>query len=1169
MQFNGQDHALMQKALRDAGLDVIEYVPDNAYLVRGTPQAAAAVQASGLVRWSGPLQPAWRIAPRLLREAIGDEVAVLILLYPGEDSALVRKAIDRQGGQVLRVSDTRDIRIKAVLPAADVRDTLVMIAGLDEVRWIDRFPKFQLCNDNTSWIGQTGPGGLGAVPYYDAGLRGEGQVIAFSDTGLDFDMCYFYDAVAGAPGELPDPSQRKVLSYQSWVEPNDWDGGETGHGTHVCGTIAGDDETTPGQRDIGDGMAPAAKVVVQDVALEDYLFGIPYDLTELFGRAAEDGAVMSTNSWTEPYDYTYTTFSRDVDEFMWANPEFLICFAVGNNGPFLSTIGMPSTAKSCLTVGATGGGRDDSINITMYSSHGPTEDGRLKPDIATCGGSEIEYVWSAENDWFPDTYNCGLSEKEGTSMACPAACGFAALARQYFAEGFYPAGAASAGNGFTPSAALLKALIVNSGVNITGYFTGDDGYFDPPRAIPTNGQGWGRLTLDRALYLAGQSYRLWVMDEQQGVGTNDVVEYSVSVSAGTRPLEISLVWTDFPGSLSSSVNLVNDLDLEVVRVDTGTVYKGNAYQFGYSFPGGTADRVNPVECCHINNPPAGRYIIRARGFSVPMGPQPFAVVATGALHFSNGTVRLDRKEYGCSATVAITLWDEDLSGSGSITVNVNSGADPSGENIVLTETSAGSGYFRGTAATTPATVPPAGSIRVVHGDTLTVAYTDANDGHGGVNVAKTASAEIDCIGPVISNVIAIDIKATTADIAWLTDEPADSSVAYGTLAPPGSLAAVPALANVHRVSLSGLSPMTTYLFRVASTDSCGNETTDNNGGSYYQFKTLELVTTFEDTLDTNPGWTISGGLWSYGQPTGQGGELEGGGVGSPDPTTGHTGANVYGYNLNGNYPYLTPAYSLTTPSFTCAAGGGVTLSYWRWLGVEGFIPILDMGDQARVQISTDNGFTWATVWWNDEYSFDDADWVEHVLDLSDYADHQATVRLRWVMGPTDDLLNMCGWNIDDVRVTYMLPHNGPNITAQSVAYDDIGGNGDGNPNPGESADMRVTLHNFGVTATNVSATLIPLSPHIHVLNSTLNYGTIPTGGTAAPPSPYFTFTIDADTPPGHKALLALRWQCAEGNGTMDFELTINPVAVPATGPTALTLLALALGVVLWRAMRGH
>ncbi len=159
----------------------------------------------------------------------------------------------------------------------------------------------------------------------------------------------------------------------------------------------------------------------------------------------------------------------------------------------------------------------------------------------------------------------------------------------------------------------------------------------------------------------------------------------------------------------------------------------------------------------------------------------------------------------------------------------------------------------------------------------------------------------------------------------------------------------------------------------------------------------------EWTMASDPGWT-TGGQWAYGQPTGGGGEN-----GAPDPTSGHTGANVYGYNLSGDYPNWLSETHLTTGAIDCTGLAGVRLIFWRWLGVE------DANyDHAYVRVSTD-GANWVTVWENTDTVSDGA-WTQVSYDISDIADNEGSVYVRWTMGETDGGWRYCGWNIDDVEL---------------------------------------------------------------------------------------------------------------------------------------------------------
>ena len=131
-----------------------------------------------------------------------------------------------------------------------------------------------------------------------------------------------------------------------------------------------------------------------------------------------------------------------------------------------------------------------------------------------------------------------------------------------------------------------------------------------------------------------------------------------------------------------------------------------------------------------------------------------------------------------------------------------------------------------------------GVLQVAHGDTVVARYVDADDGAGGVDVEKTATALVDCLPPSISGVAAEDISIDRATIVWDTDEPSTSVVRHGATVPPSSEQADPGFVFAHAVLLTGLEECTTYKYEVESTDPDGNTAIDDDGGMYHAFQTL-------------------------------------------------------------------------------------------------------------------------------------------------------------------------------------------------------------------------------------------------------------------------------------------------------------------------------------------
>ncbi len=652
VKFGGPVTAEQRQELGRRVDQVYTYLPPDAFLVKLTPAKAATADLSSIgVTWTGPYQPAYKLSPAIQLLSAGDaaldpatssDLILMLLVYPDANIDAIRERLEAMGiGRVVGSRGGRGSgRIRIVSKPGTIEPRKDDLSRIPEIFWIDLEPRRVLLNDTTVWVSQSGLSGGQTTPIFAEGIHGEGQIVGILDTGIDADMCYFRDTTRGLPptnacngGTVTDPLQRKVIAVDFlWstecsggISSSEWDSQD--HGSHVAGIVAGDNFANPIIHDAGDGMAPGAKLVIQDCGyqVDDCAdcpgIGCPVvDLNPIFQQAYTQGARIHTNSWGDeennPVKGRYTTGSQDADEFMWNHKDFLLVFAAGNDGPGTGSIGSPSTGKNVLSVGATL--RSTSANsMASFSSCGPTADGRIKPDLTMPGSSIV----SANADRSVTSNNCGTQALSGTSMAAPGAAGSAALVRQYFTEGWYPSGAPLLADAFTPSAALLKATLLNSAVNMTG-----------TTAIPGNCQGWGRVLLDNAMHFAGDSRELFVEDDTVGFAqgsSNEDRTFTLDVGASTEPLKVSLTWTDFPATPLAAVTLVNDLDL-TVTTPGGTVYRGNVFASGASTTGGSADRRNSVEQVLIPSPATGTYTVTVRSFTVPSGPQPFAVVATGS-----------------------------------------------------------------------------------------------------------------------------------------------------------------------------------------------------------------------------------------------------------------------------------------------------------------------------------------------------------------------------------------------------------------------------------------------------------------------------------------------------------------------------------------------------------
>ena len=496
----------------------------------------------------------------------------------------------------------------------------------------------------------------GSTPLHDRGIRGEGQLIAIVDTGLDYRSCYFAEldgspppfntgSAAGLEWQNIDLSRRKVVAYDFLYSCDQYPNApgcdvpglaasldNQGHGTHAAGAAAGD-RGAPIAHDLNDAVAPAAKLVIQDAGFLPagdtcaQLPGLrcPLDLTRVFEQAYRQGARIHSNSWGDrqgasalqnPPRANYPQSARDVDAFVWSHPDSLVLFNTGNLGGGsvspLSALSAPGSAKNTVQVGGTRAKGNDDDTIASFTLFGPTIDGRIKPDLV--GPARVT---AADIDFDNNPNTCDATRQSGTSWAAPTLAGAAALVRQYYVDGFYPTGARVASNGFTPSAALMKATLIAAARPALWRRQGSADV--PALPAPSHEQGWGFPVLDDALYLEGDTRRMRVADVPLGSGLAAGASTTIRVRARSgTPLRAVLVWTDPPGTVRGTTDatpqLVNDLDLSVTGVQT------------------TPDRLNNVEVVSIDDPAGGIYEVTVSAFRLGFGTrQSYALVITGDL----------------------------------------------------------------------------------------------------------------------------------------------------------------------------------------------------------------------------------------------------------------------------------------------------------------------------------------------------------------------------------------------------------------------------------------------------------------------------------------------------------------------------------------------------------
>lgn len=660
VQFAGPIHEADKAAARTVGATLLDYIPDFTFVARMTAKEAEQVAALPQVRWVGDYQPGFRLAPdlvdRFLRAGPGLAVAdepldLYVTLFPGEDLAAARAALTALGAAVTEQSETV-WGAKLVLRADAAR--LADIAALDGISWIEPAAAWVLHNDVA-----VGNGLIDVSDVWARGYYGTGQIVAIADTQLD----------TGNPStsvvdfkEFVTDNPRLTLSQLGTATSD-----THGHGTHVAGSVLGNGRlngaTYRGYVGHPAGAAPEATGYFQAIMNTDgSLGGIPANLNNLFTPAQTFGARIHTNSWGSGVFGDYTTSSQEVDQFSWNNRDFLILFAAGNSGRDsdangvidIHSINAPATAKNNITVGASenirpgistwnqwyspaapifGEDRANNANgLAAFSSRGPTDDGRTKPDIVA-PGTLVNSVRS--------TASAGSGTYvlfSGTSMATPLTAGAAAVARQYFI----------ARETYAPSAAMLKSLLANGATNMAPGQYGTGATQEIPNTRPTNQAGWGRVDLEDTLFPTGSRRTMWwdIASSWSGslrpLTTGITDTYTFEVQAGT-PLNATLAWTDYPGTPAASGGLVNDLD---IRLDGpgGPYYAANARQ-----------RASSQHLNNITSFTSLQLLVAGHKYAMRLTPTQYPAVPTMAkLWFysaggSSGNAIFDLKLYGDNA----------------------------------------------------------------------------------------------------------------------------------------------------------------------------------------------------------------------------------------------------------------------------------------------------------------------------------------------------------------------------------------------------------------------------------------------------------------------------------------------------------------------------------------
>jgi subtilisin family serine protease len=824
VQFSRALSASERARARNAGLELLAHVGNHAWFASAS---AATLDAGALARL--PLaaamapQRAWKLHPMLERGEVPgwtvvDEksgtptVGTYVLFHPDVARTAQDAVILGHGGRVRDAVES----VNAVVVEIPF-DALHALAEEDAVQYVEpALPRMETVNASNRAI--TGVD----VVQQSYGLDGSGVAVMVYDGGT---------------------ARATHVDFGGRLSVRDGSG-QSFHATHVAGTVGGSGAASGGTNR---GMAPSVTIESYGFQYDGtgtFLYTNPGDFESDYAAAiANYGVAVSnnsigTNTESNGFDCSfqgnYGLMSHLIDAAVRGSLSggvpYRIVWSAGNErqgsrcdvegyGDYYSTA-PPAGAKNHLSIGALNS-NDDSM--TSFSSWGPTDDGRLKPDFCGPGCQSDGDAGVTSCNSASDTSYTTLC---GTSMSGPTVTGIVALMLQDYRARF---------GGPDPRNSTLKVLLAQTATDIL-----DVG--------PDYRSGYGSVRAPAAIDLL-RSGNFAERELEQG----ETLFFTVNVAPTDSELEVTVAWDDFPGAPNVIAGLVNDLDLHVFSPSGVEHFPWTLDPLSPSAPAVRTgrDHLNNIEQVHVDAPQPGSWVVEVRGFNVPSGPQSFSLCASPSLFEcgSQGVVQLGAASFACDATAGVRVIDCDLNTDDgaveTVDVTVTSTSEPGGEALTLTETGAATAVF---AASLPlSTSDGAGVLLVTEGDSIVATYVDADDGNGNNDVTVTAVAGVDCTSPVISNVVVSDVTATSATIEFDVDEPTAGRVDYGLVCgSPSGMAQTAGLQTHHALVLNGLADGTTYTFKVTATDPAANVTVDDAGGLCHTFDTDDVPDAFTE-----------------------------------------------------------------------------------------------------------------------------------------------------------------------------------------------------------------------------------------------------------------------------------------------------------------------------------
>jgi len=604
IQFKHIPNSIERKTLTDNGVRLLAYIPNKTWFASISTADPVDIAKLPFVRSVELVLPEDKISPHIRKSGVGpwatnhDGTVNLIVVFFGDVSEReAQRILRRYGTNIQGPGMLNDYTITAF------GSVIQSFANEDAVQWIDEAPPPDA--DNSDGLrARIDVNNVQVAPY---NLNGSGVVIG------QWESYHPYNHTDLQHGfrKIADPDYT----------------GQGRHATRVAGVFGGDGTLSGGTYR---GVAPNVDWVSYSTQDDDLEPEEHYDAINIYGID------LSQNSWSRSYstesafqsyrgNYELRSAKYDNITIGAYGKRIPIIFAVGNaityilaygwiGGLFNSVMPPGGTAKNTIAVANID---SDSDRLPTQTGWGPTDDGRLKPDLVA-PGSENSPVYSgdewnaSESIWITDRIsgNDTYHGAYGTSYSAPAVSGSVALMIQAYRMTH---------NNTDPLPSTIKAILIETArdVNATG---------------PDYRTGYGIINVTAAIDLIRSDNMInnvivegVILASGQTAYQTDY--YSILVPEGQPELKVTLVWDDYPGTINAAKELVNDLDL-ILIAPNGTVYY--PWILDPANPSNNAttgeDHTNNVEQVKITNPAAGKWSVRINGTNVPNPKQRYSLV---------------------------------------------------------------------------------------------------------------------------------------------------------------------------------------------------------------------------------------------------------------------------------------------------------------------------------------------------------------------------------------------------------------------------------------------------------------------------------------------------------------------------------------------------------------